>query len=143
VLNSWRRLRSIRFAALVLFGVGSIVAYAVTATFNGEPSPPGFRGWVAVLERADAPHGDQVKLTVLSLVPGTPGSHPELRYLVSVCGDHPFDGLLITGGDARLIDVGVLPPTLSRPVPTVTDVPNLTLTFSAARWSWGQPRSLI
>jgi hypothetical protein len=128
VLNSWRRLRSIRFAALVLFGVASIAAFAATAAFNGEPSPPPFNGWVAILEQFDA--GDQVMLTVSSDNPDSERSRPTLSYQVSVCGDQPFDALLVAGGDARLSAVGASPPFFSHTelgeVPTVKDVPDLT-----------------
>jgi hypothetical protein len=118
VLSQWGyRLRSIRFAVLVLLGLASIAAYAMTAAFNGEPSAQPFRGWVAALESSEgllspppdpSVQQDQVRLSVSAPVPGAPGSHPEVLYRVSVCGGQPFDGLLIAGGDARLTGAHVI-----------------------------------
>lgn len=112
---------------IVAVGLGSIAAYAaVSATVNAQPATPRFNGWVAVLQPAGSPSGDQVELMILAGVPGAPGSHPELGYMVAVCGDHPFDGVLIAGGDARLRHVRVVAGATS-PRPSVVDVPDLTL----------------
>ena len=45
---------------------------------------------------------DQVKLEAIPLVPGGPGQRPTLSYQVNVCGNQPFSGVLLIGGDARL-----------------------------------------
>jgi hypothetical protein len=99
------------FIVAMAFGFGSIVAYWVVASIvNAEPPTPRFQGWVAVLQPTVAAltPGDQVKLIVLPGLPGVPGPHPELSYAVVVCGDHPFDGILVAGGDARLTNVRVV-----------------------------------
>lgn len=36
------------------------------------------------------------------MVPGGPGQQPTLSYQVNVCGNQPFSGVLVIGGDARL-----------------------------------------
>jgi hypothetical protein len=121
----WGRL--VRPAVILAVGFGSIAAYAaVSATVNAQPATPRFNGWVAVLQPAGAPSGEQVELMVLAGVPGAPGSHPELGYMVAVSGDHPFDGVLVAGGDARLRDVRVVAGPTSES-PSVVDVPDLTL----------------
>ncbi len=125
--------RWIRPAAILVFGLGSIAAYAaVSATVNAQPATTPFRGWVAVLQRSVAPQGNQVKLTVLAGLPGAPRSHPNIGYVVTVCGEHLFDGVLVAGGDARLADIRVVaadrPSTTgggpSQP-PSVVDMPDL------------------
>jgi hypothetical protein len=128
-------MRWIRAAAILVLGLGSIVAYAaVSATVNAQPETPPFRGWVAVLQPAGVPAGDQVKIIVLPGVPGAPGAHPRLGYAVAVCGDHPFDGVIVAGGDARLASARVVAAdvpgaagTGAARAPAVVDMPDLTL----------------
>lgn len=64
---------------------------------------PAFPGWVAVLQSSSQPHGDQVQLQVHSFA-GLSGTNTALEYVVAVCGDHPYKGVLLIGGDAQLID---------------------------------------
>lgn len=93
---------------LVLLTVcfGGVVAFAgVSATINGQPSMRPFTGWVAVLQRGAPPSENQVLLSANAEVPGARGDRPVLTYSVAVCGKRPFDGVLLMGGDARLVPV--------------------------------------
>jgi hypothetical protein len=92
-------------AVILLFAICSFIAYAVVSvTINGEPSVSAFHGWVAVLQPVDELSDHQVRLVVAAGAPGAPGEHPRLTYTVAACGDRPFNGALILGGDARLTD---------------------------------------
>ncbi|MBY8855383.1 hypothetical protein K7711_02735 [Nocardia sp. CA2R105] len=85
-------------ATFLFFGVVSMI-------INAQPSTRPFAGWVAVLQPDDEPMVDHVGLIVEPWVPGAPGTHPGLTYSVVVCGDRPFHGILVIGGDARLTDL--------------------------------------
>jgi len=90
-------------AAILLVGLSSVACYAViSATVNGQPSTAPFSGFVALLQTAGRFSQDQVELEATPLVPGGPGQRPALSYQVSVCGNQPFSGVLLIGGDARL-----------------------------------------
>ena len=90
-------------AAILLAGLASVACYAaVSATINGQPSTSPFGGFVVLLQAAGRFSQDQVKLEATPLVPGGPGQRPTLSYQVTVCGNKPFSGLLLIGGDARL-----------------------------------------
>ena len=120
-----QRRATARSWAIVVCGLGSIVAYAATsATINGEPSLRYFQGWIAVLQSVDEPPDHQVKLDVVASVPGAPGDHPELTYTLAVCGDRPFKGMLILGGDARLTNIRTIH-SLQGTVGTSPDAPQL------------------
>jgi CRISPR-associated exonuclease Cas4 len=86
----------------VLFGLATVVAYVVVAgVVNAQPPTRPYAGWVAVLQ----PPGDgpeQVELRVEALEPGALGEHPALRYTILACGNRPFEGVLLIGGQARL-----------------------------------------
>jgi hypothetical protein len=98
-------------AAILLIGVGSVVAYALTAAvMNAQPPTNAFPGWITVLESAQGfGENHQVKLRIDALEPGAPGEHPALRYSVAACGDAPFTGLLLIGGASQLADAEVRP----------------------------------
>ena len=90
-------------AAILLVGLSSIAGYAaISATINGQPSTSPFSGFVVLLQVAGRFSQDQVKLEAIPLVPGGPGQRPTLSYQVNVCGNQPFSGVLLIGGDARL-----------------------------------------
>ena len=107
--------RSLRSRAgavvVVLAGLASVVCYAaVSVTVNGQPSTAPFRGFVTLLQPAAVAFSqDQVKLVASPLAPGGPGQHPGLSYAVAVCGNQPFQGVLLIGGDARLSHVRGIP----------------------------------
>lgn len=101
-----RRYAAARSVLIVALAISSFVAYAVVSvTINGEPSVRPFQGWVVLLQPADELPDHQVMLVVAASVPGAPGDHPQLTYTVAACGDRPFNGVLILGGDARLTDL--------------------------------------
>lgn len=90
-------------AAILLVGIASVACYAaISATINGQPSTSPFNGFVVLLQAAGRFSQDQVKLEATPLVPGGPGRQPTLSYQVNVCGNQPFDSVLVIGGDARL-----------------------------------------
>lgn len=95
----------IRLTALLIFGLGSVLAYVCLAfTISGEPSDqlPNY-GWVAVVQPATQPTGDEVALYVDASVPFV--ANTPMDYLVVVCGPVPYTGDLLIGRDARLSDV--------------------------------------
>ena len=88
---------------ILLVGIASVACYAaISATINGRPSTSPFSGFVMLLQAAGRFSQDQVKLEATPLVPGGPGQRPTLAYQVNVCGNQPFSGVLLIGGDARL-----------------------------------------
>lgn len=88
---------------MVLVALTSVVSYiAVSVTINGEPSTTPFQGFVALLQSTAASQEDQVTLAVTPKIPGAAGLHPNLSYVVAVCGSKPFQGVLLIGGNARL-----------------------------------------
>jgi hypothetical protein len=99
-----RRFRTrLGVAAILLVGLASVACYAaISATINGQPSTSSFSGFVVLLQAAGKFSQDQVELEATPLVPGGPGQQPTLSYQVSVCGNQPFSGVLLIGGDARL-----------------------------------------
>jgi hypothetical protein len=99
-----RRFRTrLGVAAILLVGLASVACYAaISATINGQPSTSPFDGFVVLLQAAGRFSQDQVQLEATPLEPGGPGQQPSLSYQVSVCGNEPFSGVLLIGGDARL-----------------------------------------
>jgi hypothetical protein len=98
--SRWRR----SMFSLVVFG-GVVAFVLVSETVDGQPSLRPFSGWIAVLNPTQQASGDQVELTASALVPGAKGANPWLRYSVDVCGTTPFEGVLLIGGDARLLPI--------------------------------------
>lgn len=94
-----KSLRPVALATLVCLGVGGYLFTSLAV--NGQPEMSGYSGWVAIVGK-DVSAKDQVRLTVEAIEAGAPGEHPQLAYSVVVCGPDPFEGLLLTGGDARL-----------------------------------------
>lgn len=83
-------------------GLTAIVWYFIVASVAGAlPSTPAFPGWVTVLVPTTS-ETHQVRFVATPLVPGAPGAHPTVTYLVSVCGTSPFHAVLLMGGAARL-----------------------------------------
>lgn len=90
-------------AVILLVGLASVACYAaISATINGQPSTSPFSGFVVLLQAAGRFSQDQVELEATPLVPGGSGQRPTLSYQVVVCGNEPFSGVLLIGGDARL-----------------------------------------
>ena len=130
-LSRSRGLRSrLGVATILLAGLASVIFYAaVSATINGEPSTLPFRGFVALLQSAGTFSQDQVKLMAAPLVPGGPGQHPALSYEIAVCGNQPFRGVLLIGGNARLSDLRGTPALGTRNTvgqSSLEDLPDLT-----------------
>jgi len=90
----------------------------ISAAINGQPSTKHFDGWVAILasSTSSAARHDQVHLEAEAVEPGAPGEHPALVYSVAVCGNEPFHGVLLMGGDARLTGLTSAPATTSSEV---------------------------
>ncbi|WP_155981449.1 hypothetical protein [Nocardia sp. BMG111209] len=109
---------TICLAAIVFFGL-------VSLTLDGRPAASPFDGWVAVLGSDQDPMDDHVELSVAPALPGAPGDHPQLTYAVAVCGDNPFHGILLLGGDARLADLRPTgPASADAAPPAVNTLPN-------------------
>jgi hypothetical protein len=88
---------------MVLFGLAAIVAYVLVAgVINAQAPTRPYVGWVAVLQPSGNVPSEQVELRVDALEPGAPGDHPALKYTILACGDRPFQGVLLIGGQARL-----------------------------------------
>jgi hypothetical protein len=49
-----------------------------------------------------SPSASQIELTLRSVAPGGYGEHPRVEYGVTACGERPFRGVLLLGGEARL-----------------------------------------
>ncbi len=98
-----KRWRWVGQAFMVLFGLAAIVVYVLVAgVINSQAPTPPYVGWVAVLQPSGDAPPEQVELRVDALEPGAPGYHPTLKYTVLACGDRPFQGVLLIGGQARL-----------------------------------------
>lgn len=114
-------------------------------TANAAPAPNRYPGWAAVFQRG-GPTASRVSLTLSAAEPGAYGENPRVRYVLSACGPRPFDGILLTGGDARLkgaiirgpseLTVGGTQPKRQRPL----SVPDLKIHSHAlgASYSLGQ-----
>jgi hypothetical protein len=88
---------------IVAFGAVTIGFFiVVSGVVNAQPSTQAYPGWVTVLQPIDEALPEQAQLMVDAVEPGAPGDHPELRYTVLACGDRPFHGILLIGGQARL-----------------------------------------
>lgn len=94
--------------------------------------------------RLDRTPSQQVELMVEALEPGAPGDHPALRYSVLVCGDRPFHGVLLIGGQARLDHAQVVDEygvssadTTAAGTLRVDDLSDVTIGQSAASWDLG------
>ncbi|MGA2928373.1 MAG: hypothetical protein ABSG43_20755 [Solirubrobacteraceae bacterium] len=87
-------------AAFALAGIW--LFWQVSLASNDVPSDQTFPGWLAVLQPADASFGDQLKVVVGLTASVGRGHEPELEYTVVACGAHPFEGVLVAGGAARL-----------------------------------------
>jgi hypothetical protein len=118
--GTWARL--IRFALLLIFVPGSVLAFiALAITINGQPPLSPFHGWVAVMQPGGQLSGDQVQLLVQTF--GS-GSHPLVSYTVGICGQRPYSGDLLIGQDAELFDtVGVTSPPGSSTVASIPQAP--------------------
>jgi hypothetical protein len=98
-----QRRRWVGQTLMVLFGLATIVAYVLVAGVINAQAPTGpYVGWVAVLQPSGNALPEQIELRVDALEPGAPGDHPALGYTILVCGDRPFQGVLLIGGQARL-----------------------------------------
>ena len=96
---------------MAIVGIALVAAYAFVAYLAQTiPSTPVFRGWVMVLvPSGDASH--KVGLQLRAREPGAPGATPSVSLQVVACGEKPFRGMLLLGGDARLRGLHmVLPP---------------------------------
>jgi hypothetical protein len=105
----------------------------VAATINGQASLSPFPDWVAVLQGGPFQTADRLGLIVAPAVPGGPGTHPKLSYIVTACGTRPFQGVLLLGGAARLTQVSTSPsraeaalfPPGGTPAPRVVEMSDL------------------
>lgn len=104
-----------------------------------------FDGWVAVLQSDQDPMDDHVELSVAPVVSGAPGDHPQLTYSVAVCGDYPFHGVLLIGGDARLAGLrasGAVAGDADRPVVNALPNPALDDVQSGQRLALGATQAV-
>lgn len=132
-------------AFVVLFGMASIAAYAaVSGVVNAQAPTQAYPGWVAVLQPDHEASPEQVEISADALTPGAPGDHPELKYTVLVCGDRPFHGVLLIGGQARLDQALVVDEhgissadTTVAGAPRLEDLPNVTIGQGSASWDLG------
>ena len=98
-----RSLKSIKYGAVVLVGFSSIVAFiVVSGVINAQPTTNVFEGWVTVLQPSSDIGPNQVQLRLRAVDAGGPGQNPVLEYSVLTCGDKPFRGVMVIGGDARI-----------------------------------------
>ncbi|MFL6127124.1 hypothetical protein [Actinophytocola sp.] len=128
----------------MILGVGSMASYAVLSLVtNAQPSTSANPGWVAVLQPGASSEAGEILLRAEAAVPGAPGNHPSLVYSVLACGDQPFRGVLLLGGQARLdtivvIDQNLVPSADRAPTaPHVSTVPDLALGFGDTVWHLG------
>jgi hypothetical protein len=135
---------------VVLAGVATIVAYwAVSGVVNAQAPTQAYPGWIAVLQPSHEAIPEQVELSVEALYPGAPGDHPALKYTVLACGDRPFHGVLLIGGQARLDHAVVVDQlgvssadTTAAVAPRLDDLPDITIEQDAASWDLG-PAQLL
>lgn len=107
-------LLAVNAVLLIAIGAFALVSFAI----HDQPSTEPFRGWVALLQQGrplDAVN-HEVQLRVDAMEKGAPGERPRLRYTAVVCGERPFNGVLLIGGDARLDHVSTLGPTAATEV---------------------------
>lgn len=107
---------------MAVVGIALVAAYAFVAyVAQTIPSTPIFHGWVMVLvPSSDTSH--EVGLHLRAGEPGAPGATPSVLLEVVVCGEKPFRGMLLLGGDARLRGLHViLPPGGRAQPPRVVD----------------------
>jgi hypothetical protein len=139
-MAKWRRILLIG-----LVGVATIVAYgAVSGVVNAPAPTQAYPGWIAVLQPSHEAIPEQVEISVEALQPGAPGDHPALKYTVLVCGDRPFRGVLLIGGQARLDHPVVVDArrvssadTTIVGAPRLDDLPNITIGQDATSWDLG------
>ncbi len=132
-------------AFVFLFGMASIAAYAAASgVVNAQAPTQAYPGWVAVLQPDHEAIPEQVEILAEPLWPGAPGDHPELKYTVLVCGDRPFHGVLLIGGQARLDQALVVnehwvssDDTTVAGAPRLDDLPNVTIGQGATSWDLG------
>jgi len=139
-----RRRRFWASVTIVILGVGSMVGYAVLSLVaSAQPSTSPNPGWVAVLQPGASSEVGEILLRAEAAEPGAPGGHPSLVYSVLACGDQPFRGLILLGGQARLDTIVVSNEhmvTSTDQAPTaahVTAVPDLALGFGGEVWHLG------
>jgi hypothetical protein len=92
---------------LAVGGLSSSLAFYATSTaLSAVPPATQFQGWVVVVEPAEAFEEEhQVQVSAFALNHATA---PTMAYGVAVCGDSPFRGYLLIGGDARLQDAELM-----------------------------------
>jgi hypothetical protein len=129
---------------IMIVGAPSIVTYLVLPLVtNAQPSTAANTGWVALLQPGSPSGSGQILLQAEPVVPGAPGDHPDVIYSVLACGDHPFRGVLLLGGQAQLDDPVVtdqhmVSSTNSGPSTMhMTAVPGLTLSLLDTVWRLG------
>lgn len=134
---------------IVVFGVGSIVSYVMLSLVtNAQPPTSPNTGWVALLQPAVQPWQGQIELQASAAVPGAPGDHPSLTYSVVACGDQPFRGTLLLGGQAQLDGITVSDQHLATNTdttpnaPRVSTIPNLVLGFQDTVWHLGSVQEI-
>jgi hypothetical protein len=133
----------------MIVGVATIVGYVVLSLVtNAQPSTSANPGWVALLQPGSPSGSGEILLRAEPAVPGAPGDHPAVIYSVLACGDHPFRGVLLLGGQARL-DTPVVRDqhmiSSADRVPTaphVTAVPDLTLGLVGTVWRLGPAQEI-
>jgi hypothetical protein len=94
------RRRKFASITIVIVGAASIVFYlGLSLATNAQPSTAVNTGWVALLQPGNPSGSGRILLRV---EPTVPGDHPAINYSVLACGDHPFRGVLLLGGQAQL-----------------------------------------
>jgi hypothetical protein len=107
-------------AAIFLFAASSAAAFwVVSGAVSGEPAPPSYPGWIALVHDATVPDTSQVRLVVQALQPGGLGQTPPLEYSVVACGATAYHGELLAGGSARLTNPEVQPSSVAHQVSTL------------------------
>jgi hypothetical protein len=112
---------------------------------NAQPPTQAYLGWVTVLQPVEFGTPQQVELMAEAIEPGAPGDRPGLKYSVLVCGDRPFHGVLLIGGQARLdhalvVDeygVSSADATAAWTTLRVDDLPDVTIGQGTASWDLG------
>jgi hypothetical protein len=130
--------RRLRYAILFLVGFASLIFFGVISyCVNAQPSTNAFQGWVAVVQPSTDFGADGVQLDAEGVDPGAPGLTPTVRYSALVCGDRPFKGWLIIGGDARFGNrPSILGPRSDAPA-AIEEVPDLILDDVGSGETWG------
>ena len=125
-------------------GVASVAGYVMLSlVINSQPSTSVNPGWVALLQPGNPLGSGELLLRVAPAVPGAPGDHPAVSYSVLACGDKPFRGVLLLGGQTR-VDAPIVRDqymiTNADRVPTaphVNTIPDLTLGLADTIWHLG------